>query len=66
VRADSPAAKAGLKAGDVLVSFAGKPVNNLYDFTYLLQGSKVGDVIEVKVLREGKEHLATVTLESRR
>jgi hypothetical protein len=66
VRADSPAAKAGLRAGDILVSFGGKPVNNLYDFTYLLQGSKVGDAVEVKVLRDGREQTATVTLESRR
>ena len=66
VRAGSPAAKAGLQAGDVLTSFAGKPVNNLYDFTYLLQGSKVGDVVEVKFLRDGKEMTASVTLEARR
>jgi hypothetical protein len=65
VRAGSPAAKAGLQAGDILISFAGKPVNNLYDFTYLLQGSKVGDVVEVKFLRDGKEQTATVTLEAR-
>lgn len=66
VRAGSPAAKAGLQAGDVMISFAGKPVNNLYDFTYLLQGSKVGDVVEVRYLREGKERSTSVTLEARR
>jgi Zn-dependent M28 family amino/carboxypeptidase len=66
VRPESPAAKAGLQAGDVLISFAGKPVNNLYDFTYLLQGSSVGDVVEVRYLRNGKEQTAKVTLEARR
>jgi S1-C subfamily serine protease len=33
VRDASPAAKAGLKGGDVLVEFDGKPIENLYDFT---------------------------------
>jgi membrane-associated protease RseP (regulator of RpoE activity) len=33
VREGSPAAKAGLKAGDILVEFAGKKVQKLYDFT---------------------------------
>jgi S1-C subfamily serine protease len=66
VRPGSPAAKAGLKAGDILIEFAGKPIQNLYDFTYALRGSKVGDVVAVKVLRDGKEVGADVTLEARR
>jgi S1-C subfamily serine protease len=66
VRPGSPAAKAGLQAGDVLVGFGDKPVNNLYDFTYALRNSKVGDVVTVKYLREGKEMTAQVTLEARR
>ena len=66
VRPGSPAAKAGLQAGDVLIGFGDKPVNNLYDFTYALQSSKVGDVVTVKVVRSGKEVTAKVTLEARR
>ena len=66
VRAGSPAAKAGLQAGDVLIGFGDKPVNNLYDFTYALQSSKVGDVVAVKFVRNGKEATAKVTLEARR
>jgi hypothetical protein len=66
VRADSPADKAGLKPGDILVHFGDKPITNLYDFTYALRDSKVGDQVEVKVLREGKEINARVTLEQRR
>ena len=42
VRPGSPAAKAGLKAGDVLVQYGDKPINNLYDFTDALRRSKVG------------------------
>jgi aminopeptidase YwaD len=66
VRPGSPAAKAGLKAGDVLVQFGDKPINNLYDFTDALRRSKVGDVVEVKVLRDGKPVTASVKLEQRR
>lgn len=66
VRPGSPAAKAGLKAGDVLVQFGDKPIKNLYDFTDALRQSKVGDVVEVKVLRGSETITATVTLEQRR
>ncbi len=58
VKPDSPAAKAGLKAGDVLTEFDGKPIQNLYDFTYALRARKPGDVVMVKVIR-GKETIAT-------
>src|SRR5207248_1690411 len=54
VRPNSPAAKAGLKAGDILVQFGDKPIKNLYDFTDALRRSKVGDVVDVKVLRDGQ------------
>jgi S1-C subfamily serine protease len=66
VRADSPADKAGLKAGDILTQFGDKPINNLYDFTYALRDSKAGDEVDVKILREGQEITAKVTLEERR
>ncbi|HUI80566.1 MAG TPA: M28 family peptidase [Bryobacteraceae bacterium] len=58
----SPAAKAGFKADDVLVEFDGKPIQNLYDFTYALQAKKPDDVVKVKVLRNGKPVEAMVTL----
>jgi membrane-associated protease RseP (regulator of RpoE activity) len=66
VRPGSPAAKAGLKAGDILVQFGDKPIKNLYDFTDALRRSKVGDVVEVKVLREGQTVAASVKLEQRK
>lgn len=66
VKPASPAAKAGLKAGDILVQFGHKPIKNLYDFTDALRSSKVGDVVEVKVLRDGQPITASVKLEQRK
>jgi len=42
VRENSPAGKAGLRGGDVMVSFDGKPVKTLFDFTFLLREKKAG------------------------
>lgn len=66
VREGSPAAKAGLKAQDILVAFDGKPIQNLYDFTYALRSKKAGDKVSVKVLRDGKPLEVDVLLEVRR
>jgi aminopeptidase YwaD len=66
VQNDSPAAKAGLRQGDLLVEFDGKPSENLYDFTYALRGKKVGDVVVVVVKRNGQDMKVNVTLEARR
>ena len=66
VRPGSPAAKAGLKAGDILVQFGDKPIHNLYDFTDALRRSKVGQTVEVKVLRDGQPLTVSVTLEQRK
>jgi len=65
VREGSPAAKAGLKGGDIMIEFDGKPLQNLYDFTYALRGKKPGDVVKVKVMRDGKPLEVTCTLSRR-
>ena len=66
VRPGSPAAKAGLKGGDILVQYDDKPIHNLYDFTDALRRSKIGQVVEVKVLRDGEPVKASVKLEQRK
>jgi Zn-dependent M28 family amino/carboxypeptidase len=66
VRDGTPAAKAGLKAGDILVEFDGKEIGNLYDFTYALRAHKPGDSVLVKVLRQGQTIEAKVLLTERR
>ncbi|MGB9177801.1 MAG: M20/M25/M40 family metallo-hydrolase [Pyrinomonadaceae bacterium] len=56
VRDDSPASKAGLKAGDKIVRMAGRDVRNVYDYTYALGEMKAGQEYEVEIVR-GSEHL---------
>ncbi len=63
---NSPAFKAGLKGGDILFEFDGKPIQNLYDFTYALRAKKPGDKVKVKVRRGSDVVEADVTLEVRR
>ncbi len=65
VRDGSPAARAGLRAGDILTHWNDAAITNLYDFTYALRDSKAGDVIAVRVLRGGQEVAAKVTLAPR-
>ncbi len=65
VQNNSPAAKAGLKQGDLLIEFDGKPIQNLYDFTYALRAKKPGDVVAVVVKRGQQDVKVNVTLEAR-
>jgi aminopeptidase YwaD len=65
VRAGSPAEKAGLKPGDVMVAWNGREIKNLYDFTHELQNSKVGDKVTVTVMRNGTKVNAEVVLATR-
>lgn len=65
VRAEGPADKAGLKGGDVIVEFGGQEITNIYDYTYALDAVKIGEPVEVVVLRAGKRVKLTVTPEAR-
>jgi hypothetical protein len=65
VREGSPAGKAGLRGGDILIEFDSKPIQNLYDFTYALRSKKPGDEVLVKVLR-GNETISVMVLLTKR
>ena len=54
VREASPAAIAGLRAGDVIVAFGGREIGDLYEYTYALRAHAPGDQVEIVVLREGE------------
>jgi Zn-dependent M28 family amino/carboxypeptidase len=63
---NSPAQKAGLKAGDIMVEFDGKPILRLNDYAFLLRSKQPGDVVPVVVKRNGETIRVDVTLETRR
>jgi serine protease Do len=62
VSADGPAARAGLKAGDVIVAYAGKPVNDSADLPPLVGSTQPGASQPLTVIRDGQEREITVTL----
>jgi aminopeptidase YwaD len=66
VRDDSPAAKAGLKAGDKVVKLAGRDLRNVYDYTYALGEMKAGQEYEVEVLRGGERLKFKITPAARK
>jgi Tol biopolymer transport system component len=66
VRGASPAEKAGLKGGDVIVEFAGQKIANIYDYTYALDAVKIGQPVQVVIERDGKRMTLTVTPEARK
>ena len=65
VREGSPAAKAGLQPGDLLVKWCGKKVSNIYELTYILQEHLPGDQVQISVLRNNKEIQLIAKLEQR-
>jgi hypothetical protein len=62
VRADSPAERAGMKQGDIVVEFAGKPVKDLQTYSNALYAQKPGDVVDVVIVRAGERLTMKVTL----
>jgi aminopeptidase YwaD len=65
VRGGSPADVAGIKAGDVIVEFGGKPVKDLYQYSDALYSHKPGDEVVVIVMRNGQRMSFTVKLGKR-
>jgi Zn-dependent M28 family amino/carboxypeptidase len=54
VMKDGPAEKAGLKAEDVIVEFAGQTIANIYDYTFALETVKIDEPVPVVVMRESE------------
>jgi len=65
-RGGSPAEKAGLKGGDIIVEFAGQKIANIYDYTYAMDAAKIGQPVKVIVLRDGKRVELTATPSTRK
>ena len=66
VRAASPAERAGLQAGDVIVRFGDVDVKTLEDLTFALRSKRPGDRVAVIVERGGQTRTLEATLEERR
>ncbi|MBI3461580.1 MAG: M20/M25/M40 family metallo-hydrolase [Planctomycetes bacterium] len=62
----SPAEKAGLQQGDVIIRLGDKKIGNLNDFDLALRAHKSGQTVSVVVQRDGKEVTLEVTLAARK
>ncbi|NOL49777.1 Do family serine endopeptidase [Pelistega europaea] len=60
----SPAEKAGIKSGDVILSFANRPVNKWSDLPRLVGLTKPGTTTDIEVWRRGKLVKLKITLDS--
>ena len=65
VTPDSPAAQAGLQAGDVVVSIDGQAVQDRSELVAAIRGHKPGDKVTLGVTRGGNETTITATLTQR-
>ena len=65
VKAGTPAARAGLKSGDVVVRLDSTPITSAEDLTRMVDSKKPGDKLVVTYLRGGTSHTTTVTLGTR-
>ena len=61
VRPNSPAEKAGLREGDIIVAFEGKPVTDASRLSLTVGQTTPGTKAEITVLRDGKEEKLSVT-----
>jgi S1-C subfamily serine protease len=61
----SPAERAGVQAGDVLLSLDGKPVNGLAAFSEALKAYPVGARVRVVLSRDGQRLALEVVLQER-
>lgn len=57
-----PAAKAGIRRGDVIVKYDGKPIREMNDLPYLVGTTPVGKVVEIEVIRDGRTKVFEVKI----
>src|SRR5436309_730138 len=62
----SPANRAGLLTGDMIVTLDGEPVAGADDLIRLLTGERIGKAVEINVLRLGKPRTFTLVPEERK
>jgi serine protease Do len=62
VTPNSPAAKAGLKEGDVILSAAGHPIKGAHDLPQLVAVAPIGQKLDLTIRRDGKEMRLAATV----
>ncbi|MGI9421348.1 MAG: M28 family peptidase [Geminicoccaceae bacterium] len=60
-----PAAEAGIEGGDLIVEIAGSKIANIYDYSHALDGLKIGQPVDLVVMRGGKRKTVRLTPSSR-
>ncbi|MDD5174924.1 MAG: Do family serine endopeptidase [Sterolibacterium sp.] len=61
----SPADRAGIKPGDILLSVAGKPIGDAQSMLELIAAQTPGQQTSLKIRRNGKEDIVSVTIAKR-
>lgn len=64
VEADSPASKAGLQSGDVIVEFAGEKVRSVAELRRLVRETPPGRTVEMRIRRKGEKKTLSASLEA--
>lgn len=59
---ESPAARAGLQTGDIIVEIDGEPVRDSRDLTRRVASMDVGRTVRLKYIRDGREYVTSVKL----
>ena len=62
VMPDGPAASAGLRAGDVILSFAGEPLDTMKDLPRIVADFESGTEVDIEVWRDGARETLTATI----
>jgi S1-C subfamily serine protease len=65
VETGSPAERAGLRAGDVILALDGKPITGADDLIRSLAGEKIGRAVEITTLRGGSRHALSLVPDER-
>jgi serine protease Do len=63
VEENAPAAKAGIKEGDVITAVAGKPVHDMHDLLMQVAWLEPGKAVDLQVVRDGKPQTLHATIE---
>jgi serine protease Do len=61
---ESPAEKAGIEKGDIIIGFGDRAINSVDDLVIEVQKRKIGEKVRVLMLHDGEKTIADITLET--